>query len=210
MRAKLSSALTVLPLLMYGTIYSMDDPFVHLETVAARLTTDRPDPLVVDLVADAVFAVPHFKLLQQVPPEVSAIVKQRFAIAEIAYWNGRQNGVGESDIAFALNKIVEQLSLPDYAKTTQSQIRYLRMRMLQKNPRFLGLSFAKSSSTGERLFVNERMSPLQAYYLIMTFSGPEIRFRLLSSDPGRVGSTQRQISSWVGRLRNEIAPTCRY
>jgi hypothetical protein len=158
---KLFLALTVLPFLMQGVVYSMDDPFVRLDNVAARLAPDKTDPSMVNMAADAVFSIGHFALFQQVPPEVWAVIKQRFLTAEIAYRNGQQDGIGENDIASALNHVVAQLSLPDYARTTRSQIHFLRIQMLQKNPRFMGLRFAKASPAGEPTAMDEKMSPLQ-------------------------------------------------
>lgn len=144
------------------------NPYSKLDAVAATVSPNKLTPLQVTVMADAVFAIPHHGLIQQIPAEVSSFVREKFAAYEEAYWKGQHTGIREQDIVTALNGVVAQLNLPEYAKTSQSQIRYLRMWTLQENPRFMGLKMAKGSPTGEPTAISDTMSPLQAYHLTLT------------------------------------------
>lgn len=100
--------------------------------------------------------MPHYALLRDIPAWVTDLVKQRFAAAEEGYWKGQQAGIREEDLVAALNSVAAQLKLPEYAKTSQNQIHYLRMETLQWTPRFMGLKVAKESPTGEPTAISDR------------------------------------------------------
>ncbi len=147
------------------------EPFQHhlrLDAAAASFSPDKFTSSEVAAITDAVFAIPHFGLIQQVPAWAATLVKQRLATAEEAYWKGRQAAIREEDIAAALNSVVAKLNLPEYAQTNQSQIRHLRMETLERNPRFMGLKVRTESSTGEPSTIFGTMSPLQAFHLTLT------------------------------------------
>ncbi|MBV9760944.1 MAG: hypothetical protein JO340_10305 [Acidobacteriaceae bacterium] len=135
---------------------------------AATVSPDRLEPMPVSAMADAVFAVPHAFSTRQVPDFVMELLKQRFSVAEEAYWNRGHAGVREQDLVAAFNHLAVRLNLPEYAQTSQDQLHTLRMHMLLRNPRFMGLRLTRQSVNGDPEPVSETMSPLQAYHLALT------------------------------------------
>lgn len=173
------------------------DPHSRLDSVATTISPDKLTKSEIGATADAVFAIPHFGLIQQIPASVIAFVKQRFAAAEEAYWNGQHDGIQDKDIVGALNKVVAQLNLPEYAKTSQSQVRQLRMILLQMNPHFMELMIAKESPTGEPTAISDTMSPLQAYHLMLTLIDQKFITRSYQVTPSEWENRSSQSSSPV-------------
>jgi hypothetical protein len=142
-------------------------PFERLDQAAAAFSAD---PTQVSALADAVFAVSHFDdvSLRQIPGPARAMLKSRFVAAEEAYWSGQRPGVTEQNIADALNVLATGLSLPEFAQTTQGQVRKLRMQMLSWNPVFLGRGVVHKNPAGGAAPISETMSPLQAFHVALT------------------------------------------
>jgi hypothetical protein len=167
-----ASALSALLCVTGGTLYSMGalvNPHSHLDEVAATFTSRDAAPQDIAALANAVFALPHFALMEDVLLEAINIVRQKFAAAEQGYWKGQHRAVREQDIVAAVNGVAAELNLPEYAKTSQAQIRHLRMGMrLRMNPRFMGLRLVKAPQPGEKATLLDEMSPLQAYHLVLS------------------------------------------
>ena len=146
---------------------SAPNPYEQLERAAAAFSTD---PTNVRVLADAVFSLSHFDdaSIQQLPRPVAALLENRFVAAERAYRAGQNPGVSEQNIAEALNSFASALALPEFAQTTQRQIRTLRMRMLTKSPRFLGMGMIHKDSSGSAAPISEVMSPVQALLVAQT------------------------------------------
>ena len=119
--------------------------------------------------ASAVFGMPHQPEIssRQMPGAVTALLQNRFASAESAFWEGRHPGVKESDLVSALNRLATAMALPAWAQVTQVQLRNVRMRMFLPNPRFMGLKMSHKSA-GQPARISPVISPLQAYHLAMT------------------------------------------
>lgn len=93
-----------------------------------------------------------------------AVLAPRLAAAEENYWRGASTGIRERDLVNALNVLSTRLNLPDYAKTCDSQVRFLRMQMVSVSPIFMG---AKAFPTDAKA-ISEFLSPLQALHLSLT------------------------------------------
>ena len=112
----------------------------------------------------AVMAAPH---RFAVPAEAQTILLSRTTQAEISYWQGLHKGVDEKEIVGLINSLAERFGLPEYAKTTEKQVRVIRMEALLNNPVFLGRGMAHDQMrVGDQ--ISSTLSPLQALHIIQT------------------------------------------
>jgi hypothetical protein len=147
----------------------------RLDEAAAAL--DASNPRTVSDVVKSALSIGHHL---SVPDLVSTWLTPRVEAAETAYWIGVQKGVKESDIVGAVNDLADTLKLPQYAKTSASQIHHLRVKSLL-NPRFMGARIATRDQQGRGFHLSDSMSPLQALHLTLTlidvkFLMPEYQF----------------------------------
>jgi len=68
----------------------------------------------------------------------AASFKERLVRAEVAYRRQEKKGVSERELAAALNDVVKELDLPDYAEVSVSQVRYLRLKLVSALPGIVG------------------------------------------------------------------------
>jgi hypothetical protein len=108
-----------------------------------------------------VVSFPH---LFPVPPPLSDILEDRLSRSETAYRNKLGPGVSEAQLVDLMNSFAVKFRLPDYAKTTPAQIRFLRMGLALQSPAFMGSGLAvQGMRVGDS--VSTEMSPLQAMHL---------------------------------------------
>ena len=106
----------------------------------------------------------------EIPPSIDYVIKDRLSWAEMQYRRGLGKGVKEQSIVNFTNLLVEKFGLPDYARTSQRQVRFMRMFLMTHNPLFMGQSAMRPyMQVGES--IKEEMSPLQAVHVLLEVLG---------------------------------------
>ena len=107
---------------------------------------------------------------EKIPSSIDYIIKDRLSWAEMQYRRGLGKGVKEQSIVNLTNLLVEKFGLPDYARTSQRQVRFMRMFLMVYNPVFMGQGAVRPNiEIGES--INEEMSPLQAVHVLLEVLG---------------------------------------
>jgi hypothetical protein len=133
------------------------------ELAAFHATSKAYDPInkpeTLEPMHDAVMGKYH---TYKVDPVAAKLLKPILSKLETDYWQGKNQGIDEPDIVNLVNTFADNQKLPEIAKTTQSQVHYLRMRaMLFSLPEFMGkgVRLTKSARTGEITTTSTKMSP---------------------------------------------------
>ena len=85
--------------------------------------------------------------------------KDRLVRAEIAYRKQGKQGVSERELAAALNDTGKELGLPDYAEVSESQVRYLRFKLVSALPGIVGQTTEPQRGKSA---LHTEMSPVEA------------------------------------------------
>jgi hypothetical protein len=104
----------------------------------------------------------NFSHPYHVDSQVKPLIKNSLVQAEINYRHGANPGVGEADVVTAINRLADRFGVPEYARTSLKQVRYLRMSLAILSPQFMGTGM--STPEGGQP-INSKMSPLQALHL---------------------------------------------
>src|SRR5713226_4870939 len=72
------------------------------------------------------------------PVAVTESVKDRLVNAEAKFHNGNHKGISETDVARAVNGFVVKFNTPAYTRTSPSEVREVRGRLLTLLPDFVG------------------------------------------------------------------------
>src|SRR5205823_8380003 len=113
--------------------------------------------------ADAVFDYPH--VLGRMPTDMENAVKARLVRAEVEFLQGKRLGVREQDLVVFVNQLSNKLRLPDFSRTSNKQVRALRMKIALASPLFMGRGMADGDmKIGDS--ISDELSPLQAVHLI--------------------------------------------
>jgi hypothetical protein len=123
------------------------------------------DPSSVRALVDEVFNLP--RAFPRMPASLESVVKDRLVQSEISYRQGKKAGVEEQDIVNALNHVAEKLGGPPHSKTTQSQLRVLRMWLALSEPKFMGAGVSRQDAVVGQS-INQTMGPIQAVNLMAT------------------------------------------
>lgn len=127
----------------------------------ARVVSGDDEASVRTLTED-VFNYPH--PYGRLPGSLEIVVKDRLTQAEMDYLRGKRPGVKEEDIVRVVNLVADRLHLPEYAKTSQKQVRLLRMSMTLASPVFMGRGMTEQNvNVGDS--ISPELSPLQAAHL---------------------------------------------
>ncbi len=114
-----------------------------------------------DLVHE-VMVTPH---LYQMSDPIASLVEDRLTDSEINFRNNNGHKVNERQVVDLLNWMVERFGLPSYLKTTETQVRTLRMKLLIAAPVLMGYAI-----TGKEIekggHIRADMSPVQAMHLL--------------------------------------------
>ena len=117
-----------------------------------------------------VLAVAHGIGPTKIPPSIDYVIKDRLSWAEMQYRRGLGKGVKEQSIVNFTNLLVVKFGLPDYVRTSQRQVRFMRMFLMLHNPIFMGQGAVRPDiQVGES--INEEMSPLQAVHVLLEVLG---------------------------------------
>lgn len=129
---------------------------------AAARSSNAQDDASVRALTEAVFSYPH--VFSETLAPIQDMVKAKATQAEIQHLQGTRPGVTEEDVAKLVNTMADHLKLPDYARTTQKQVRVIRMGLALDSPAFIGRGMTRSDAqVGDS--INPEMSPLQALHV---------------------------------------------
>ena len=136
-------------------------PYQALDNAASKANgLDRNS--IVSLV-DETFNFPSLYL--RMPASLRTTIKDRLVEAEISHRQGRSSGPSEESVASLFNSMAQRFGFPEYARTSASQLRYLRMHLAVQSPVFMGAGMTRpDAKTGDS--INTTMSPVQAAQLI--------------------------------------------
>jgi|GEM_PF-3130993 hypothetical protein len=113
-------------------------------------------------VANQIFNYPH--AFGRMPAEVEASVKEKLVIEEMSFRSGRRPGISEDDVVLVVNRVGNALNLPSYARTTQKQVRTIRMSLMFESPAFMASGMLRPDMRiGES--ISSEMSILQATHV---------------------------------------------
>ncbi len=103
------------------------------------------------------------------PASVRDSVKSRLVSAEEKFHNGNHKGISETDVARAVNGFVAKFNTPDYSRTSPSEVKEVRGRLLTLLPDFVGrgrVQNGKGQAKKAGAQIAE-MSPVEAAYTTM-------------------------------------------
>jgi hypothetical protein len=124
--------------------------------------------------ADVENAVDGIFAISGLDPEIASMfsLKTRIVAAELAYHNHNHSAVPEASIVGALNGIANQMNLPDYAHTSNSEVRKLHVALIPFFPKFLmrafvsqGITQSATNPSAMPTIVQTQMSPLETALL---------------------------------------------
>jgi hypothetical protein len=139
-----------------------------LEEAAARLSLD--DYTSINTLAERVIDYPH---LVRLSDDSKSFLKGALPLAEHHHLSGSISGIHEHALASTLNDVCDSLKVPTFARVTPSQLRVLRVRLLQTHPTFMGRGITMATAhVGDS--INPKMSPLQAMHLSLVMSDQKI------------------------------------
>lgn len=140
------------------------------EFTAIRKAAAAYDPINKPESFDAVYKAvvgQHHK--HRVDDDSAKLLKPILSSYEKAYWQGKHPGIDEADIVNLVNTFADNHKLPEIAKTTQSQVHYLRMKGIifgAPEVQGKGVKLRKDEATGKLTTGSTKMSPLQAFDLV--------------------------------------------
>jgi len=132
--------------------------------------------------ADEIFKAAHgFEALTvikgigptKIPASLDTVIKDRLVYAEMQYREGTGKGVTEQSIVNLSNMLAHEMNLPNYTRTNQAQVHFMRMALIRYNPTFMGYRAVQPAiKVGESM--NEELSPLQATHLLLEVLGHKL------------------------------------
>lgn len=136
-------------------------PYDDLNDAASQVVPE--DENSIRVLANAVFDFPHS--YPHMPADIEATAKDRLIQAEKAYMQKRGPGVQEHAVVNTINTLAEKFAVPEYAKTSALQVRYIRMTAALGAPNFMGQGVARpGTKIGDS--IGTEMSPIQAAHLM--------------------------------------------
>jgi hypothetical protein len=94
---------------------------------------------------------------------VGTSIKEHVLKAERLYREGKHEPIHEKNIVELVNHLAQSLNAPDYARTSASQVRLLRLALITQTPALVGADAINSSDS-----VSGSMSPLEAAFVALT------------------------------------------
>jgi hypothetical protein len=140
-----------------------------------------------------------------IPVEVanSFHFSQRVAQAETDYRRGVHPAVHEEDLVRANNNLARTLGAPEWAYTSQSEVRKLRMQFMARYPQLLA-SQAKPDANGRFEALSNNIGPIEAAFLATTLIYQKLyspEYQLTAYEQARGG--QLAISAAVFQQRTQ-------
>lgn len=104
-----------------------------------------------------------------IPPEIadSYGITARIATAHAAWRRGALSGISESAVVHSVNHLMEKMGSPQWAYTSQTEVRKLRVRMVMAFPQLMAYN-GPPDEDGHYRVISDTMSPIQAAYTALT------------------------------------------
>jgi len=139
-------------------------PHVRINRIA-RALTGANESTIRELI-DAVFRASR---LEMVPERALRPFKERLIRSEISYRSGRSPGVSEESIVRVIDQLADKFTAPEYARTSQEQVKELRLGLSGIMPDFIVRRPLENRVPPEQDFgftVYPLMSPVEAVYVL--------------------------------------------
>lgn len=103
------------------------------------------------------------------PSAITDSLKDRLVSAEENFHNGNHKGISELEVARAVNGFVTKFKTPDYSRTSPSEVREVRGRLLTLLPDFVGRGRVENGKVQAKMPGAKiaEMSPVEAAYMTM-------------------------------------------
>jgi hypothetical protein len=125
--------------------------------------------------------------------------KERLQRAEISYRNGKQEGIQEINVVRVVNGLALKFKAPEYAKTSQYEVRTLRLAMLPLLPDFIAVE--RFGETGEEARIGStippQMSPTEAVFVTLMLLQQKL------SNPEYQMTHAERVSRWAEKHRRK-------
>ena len=96
----------------------------------------------------------------------STVIKDRVGRAESRYRQGQAAGIPEAKIVRTVNGLVKQFSLPSYVKTSNYEVRRLRLGLLPSFPQVITQTNPAGLSVSIGSQIDSQMSPAEAVFVL--------------------------------------------
>jgi hypothetical protein len=130
--------------------------------------------------------------------------RERLVRAEIRFRQKKHKGITDMEITTALNGLAGRLALPEFARTSPSEVRRLRMRLLPLFPQLM------ISETPGRA-IDDEIGPMEAIFItaalvLQKVSNPDFQLTVEERDRKKDKSKQQpDLSHRSGELNKAIA-----
>lgn len=168
-------------------------PQERIASVNAKAQRTSADEPAIRELTDEIF---HQLALPEVEVAAST-VKDRLVRAELEYRSNHGGGVSERKLVNAFNKLARELDLPDYARVSLTQVRYMRVQLVPAFPTLMAQPKQRS-----------QMSPLEA-----TILGLVLVTQKLSNEDFQVAPEewtkqrhQREVARWQAYRNGDDVP----
>ncbi|MDQ3753311.1 MAG: hypothetical protein M3371_01095 [Acidobacteriota bacterium] len=103
----------------------------------------------------------------EIPALILDPFRERLVKAELRYRRGETKGVTEIGIVRVVDDLAQKFSAPDYALTSEDEVKELRAGLRSDLPHFIGPQPPPPAghSAGKETFIQAPMSPLEAVYV---------------------------------------------
>lgn len=148
--------------------------FKRIEDAASSISAGSEDCF--EHLAAAVIQHPHKCRL---PAAMETLAVARLASAEREYQFSRLSPVYEREITEAINLLADRVRAPEFARTSDTQVRVVRMRLLMLEPIFMGREIIRARlERGDP--IPDTLSPSQSVHILLSlidrkFSDPEFQ-----------------------------------
>lgn len=96
----------------------------------------------------------------------STAIKDRVGRAESRYRQGQATGIPEAKIVRTVNGLVRKFNLPDYTKTSNYEVRRLRLGLLPNFPQLINQRNQGAQPVSNGSQIDSQMSPAEAVFVL--------------------------------------------
>ncbi len=149
-----------------GSTTKMRNAIETKQAIEAKARDERADDeSSIQALASEIRSVTH--AYPRLPSEIESLIRKRLVAAEMAYLQGKGQGVREEGIVRLIDLLATKFGAPDYVRTSPQQVRVLRMGLLLETPVFMGQGLSRRDmAVGDS--ISPVMSPLQAAHVTAT------------------------------------------
>lgn len=129
------------------------------------------------------------------PSLVTESLKERLVSAEAKFHNGNHKGISETEVARAVNGFVVKFNTPDYTRTSPSEVKEIRGRLIGVMPDFVGRGRMENGKVKARKpgSTIEDMSPVEAAYTTMA-----VVYQKMNNPDYQLTQTERR-AAWIDK-----------